>query len=147
MSTLTNTQNRSERVATRKLWWVVLTAGVVAFIGNFIVFLVAENLFNLSLMMPQSPNSNTLVSLSAGSILGASLVPAIGAAILLAVLGRFLARPFRAFQIIAVAFLLLSIGMPFSLPIEVGTKAVLSVMHVVAAVAIVGVLTMLGRDG
>lgn len=145
MSTLINPSNKVENIATGKLWWVALVAGVAAFIVNLILFLIAQSL-GLSLMVSQPADPNTLVPLSMGPILGASIVPAIAAAILLAILGRFLARPLRIFQIIAVVFLLLSFGGPFSLPVETSTKVVLGVMHVVTAVAIVGTLSTLGRE-
>lgn len=146
MSTLTNSQNRLEGVATRKLWWVALAAGVVAFISNLIVFFVAQNILGLSLMIPPPSDNTVLEPLSVGLLFVTNIVPAIGATILLAILARFVARPFRVFQIIAAVFLLVSFGGPISLPVETSTIVVLSVMHVVAAVAIVGVLTRLARQ-
>lgn len=145
MSTLTNSQIRIEGVATHKLWWVALAAGVTAAIGNLIVFVVAQNLFGLSLMIPQSPGNTTLVPLTIDPILGASIIPAIGAAVLLAILGRLVKRPFRIFQIIAVIVLLLSFGGPLNLPIGGVEKVALAVMHVVTAVAIVVILSALAR--
>jgi len=145
MSTLPNSQNRIESVATHKLWWVALVAGITAFIGNLIVFLVAQNLLGLTIMVTQPPDNATLVPLSVGPLVGAGIVPAIGAAVLLAILGRFVKRPFRTFQIIAAVFLLLSFGGPLNLPIGGVEKAVLAVMHVVTAVSIVAVLSRLAR--
>ena len=146
MSTLTNTQNRIEGVATLKLWWVALAAGAAALLGNLIIFFVGQNLLGLSLMIPQAPGSSTaLVPLTIGPIVGASIVPAIGAAVLLAILGRFVKRPFRVFQIVAAVILLLSFGGPLNLPIGGAEKVVMVVMHVVTAAVIVGVLSVLGR--
>jgi hypothetical protein len=128
------------------LWWVALAAGAAALLGNLIIFFVGQNLLGLSLMIPQAPGSSTaLVPLTIGPIVGASIVPAIGAAVLLAVLGRFVKRPFRVFQIVAAVILLLSFGGPLNLPIGGAEKVVMVVMHVVTAAVIVGVLSVLGR--
>ena len=145
MSTLTNGQKRIEGVATHKLWWLALAAGVTAFIGNLIVFFVAQNLLGLSLMIPQSLGSTTLAPLSIAPILVTSIIPAIAAAVLLAILGRFVKRPFRVFQIIAAIVLLLSFGGPLNLPIGGAEKVVLATMHVLTAVAIVVILSALAR--
>lgn len=96
-------------------------------------------------MIPQSPGSTSLAPLTIGPIVGASIVPAIGAAVLLAVLGRFVSRPFRIFHIVAAVILLLSLGGPLNLPIGGAEKVVMAVMHVVTAAAIVGILSVLGR--
>jgi hypothetical protein len=146
MSTLLDTQHNSERIATRKLWWLALVAGAVAFIGNLVVFILAENLFGVSLMIPATPGSDALAPLSLAPLAGASFVPAIAAAIVLALLGRFLARPIRVFQILAAVLLLVSFGAPLGLPVDGAAKVVLIVMHVVTAGAIVGLLTRLGPE-
>jgi hypothetical protein len=145
MSTLTKTQEQIEGVATLRLWWVALAAGATAFVGNLIVYFIAQNLLGLSLMMPQFPDNTTLVPLAIGNILGASIVPAIGAAVLLAVLGRFVNRPFRIFQIVAAVFLLLSFGGPLSLAIGGTEKVFMAAMHVVTAVSITAILSTLAR--
>jgi hypothetical protein len=122
-----------------------MSAGATAFVGNLIVYFIAQNLLGLSLMMPQFPDNTTLVPLAIGNILGASIVPAIGAAVLLAVLGRFVNRPFRIFQIVAAVFLLLSLGGPLSLAIGGTEKVFMAAMHVVTAVSITAILSTLAR--
>ena len=96
-------------------------------------------------MVPQFPDNTTLLPLSIGQLLGASIVPALAAAVLLAILGRFVKRPFPLFQIIAAIVFLLSFGGPLSLPIGGAEKAVLAVMHLVTAVAIVAIFSALAR--
>jgi hypothetical protein len=135
-----------ERVAIRKLWWGALAAAVAAFAGDLIVLVIAQNLFDLSLIVPAPPQYQTLGPLDTAGIAWATIPPAIGATILLTVLGRFTRRPVLIFQIVAAASLLLSFGGPWSLPVETSTKIILSLMHVVAAGAIVGTLSVLGRE-
>jgi hypothetical protein len=64
-------------------------------------------------------------------------------------LGKFLSRPILAFWIISAVFLALSFSLPIvNLPATVDGPTIfaLEVMHVIAAAAIVGVLTFLGRE-
>jgi hypothetical protein len=68
-------------------------------------------------------------------------------ALLIAVMGRLTRRPIRTFRVVA-AVLVLSFATPFTL---LGAPAAMILasllMHVIAAVAITGVLTTLGRRG
>ena len=95
----------------------------------------------------QGPDA-ALEALPATMVIIASAVPAVGATILLAILGKFLAQPIRIFWIISVLFLAISFAGPFTLPATVAllTKIGLALMHVVAGAAIVGILTTLGRE-
>ena len=148
MSTISNTQNnsaRNERIVFKNLWWAGLVGGIAGAIGNVIVFLIAKYLFGLPLLIPLQGPGSPLEPLPVFMVIVATLASAVGATILLALLGKFAPRPILVFQIISVVFLLVSFGAPFSLPVDLGTKLALNAMHVVAAIAIVGVLTTLGR--
>jgi hypothetical protein len=73
-----------------------------------------------------------------------SFIPAILAAVLLALLNRFTRRPVRLFRIIAAVLLLISFVNPFTIPGAPPTMILaLALMHIVAAAIIVGVLTTL----
>jgi len=144
--TLENNPIRHEHIApVRKLWWVALVAGVSAFVGALIVFGIARA-FNVPLAVFAPPTYEALSPLEVSFIAQATFPPAIGAAILLLILGRFTRRPILIFQIIAMLFLLLSFGGPLSLPVSGLVKLVLATMHIVVAVTIVGVLSTLGRE-
>ena len=118
-------------------------AGVVAAVLNAVVYLVASFVGAI----PQSVEiPNTGGPLPLGAVVGFSFVPAVLAAGLLAILGRFTRRPFRVFTIIAVALFVVSLYTPFSIPgAPVAMILALEIMHAVAAVVIVGVLTRMGR--
>jgi vacuolar-type H+-ATPase subunit I/STV1 len=63
-------------------------------------------------------------------------------AVVYGVLGRVVARPVQLFRIVGVLVLVLSFGSPFSIPdAPVGMIAALLLMHIVAGVAAIGVLT------
>lgn len=145
MSAISTKTTKFEQISFSRLLWVGPLAALAAAIGNLIVYFIAQNLLGVTLMGPAGPNSPEMAPLPATAVIISSVGPAIAATILLAVLGRFLARSIRAFWIISIVFLILSLGAPLSLPVDVAAKATMEMMHIVAAVAIVGVLTTLGR--
>src|SRR5687768_3736320 len=132
---------RSGRVASRKLLWAGPLAGVAAAAGNLAIFGLASAALSLPLVMP-AMGPTPAAPLNIAQVIIASFVPALAAAGLLALLACFTARPVRVFQIIAGVGLVLSLGAPFSLPIELSTRLVLLSMHVVAGVVITAVLSV-----
>lgn len=137
--------NRSQVAPISKIWWVGIAAGVVSAVANLIFFFVSSAA-GIPFMIPVE-NPDVLEPLPAMVVAIASFVPAIGATILFALLGRFLSQGVRIFVIVSIVFLIASFALPFSLPaaVPVSTKIALNVMHVIAGVAIVGVLLKLGR--
>jgi hypothetical protein len=146
MSTLSTANVKTERVSFSRLLWVGPLAAVVAAVANLIVFVIVQSLLGITLMGPAGPGSTEMAPLPATAVIISSAVPAVAATLLLAVLGKFLAHPIRVFWIVSVVVLLLSFAGPLGLPVDAATKIILSLMHGVAAVAIVGVLTTLGRQ-
>ena len=118
-------------------------AGAIAAILNAVVYLVASAVGAI----PQSVEiPNTGGPLPLGAVVGFSFVPAILAAGLLAIPGRFTRRPFRVFTIMAVALFVVSLYTPFSiLGAAVAMILAVVIMHAGAAMVIVGGLTRMGR--
>ncbi|MCH7662838.1 MAG: hypothetical protein IH859_03095, partial [Chloroflexi bacterium] len=151
MSTSTNETTNStqnERVVPiGKLWRVGLIAAVAAASVNLVYFFVTKSVFDIPYIIMRGP-SGPSISIDAPIIIIFNVVPAIGATILLAVLGRLLSRPFRAFWIISVGVFLISFMLPLGLPssVETSTKIGLSLMHIPAGAIILGVLTRRGRE-
>jgi len=86
------------------------------------------------------------VTLSA--VVSISFVPALLGALLFAVMGRFTRGSIRTFRVVAAVVLVFSFAKPFTLPsAPVAMIRALLMLHVIAAVAITGVLTTLGRRG
>ena len=116
-------------------------AGVAAAAANAAVYGVASLLG----AMPRDVLANGQ-PVTLGAVVTSSIVPALLAAALLALLGRFTRLPISIFRIVAVVLLVVSFITPFSIPgAPVSMIVALLLMHVVAAVVIVGVLTVLGR--
>lgn len=139
MTKATSLPTSAERVPAGRLWLLALAAAGIAAVVNLLIWLLAgvANLpLNIQMGGPEAP----VVPLSAGPVIVMSVVPALAGAALLWLLGRVTAQPFRWFTIIAVVVLLLSLAGPLLLPVALANKLVLSLMHVVAAGVIVGIL-------
>ena len=132
---------QSERIATGRLVWAGLLTAATAAVANVVVFTVEKAALGVQFIMPLTGPGSPAAPLPAPAVVIASAVPAVGATILLAVLGRLVSRPIRVFRIIAAVFLLFSFGAPLSLPVDPATQLALMSMHIVAALIIVGILT------
>lgn len=89
--------------------------------------------------------------LTVGPVLTSSIVGAIGAGLVLALLTRFVRRPIRAFQLVAAIACVASLLGPVSLlgrfpGADIGAIAVLALMHIVVATVSVAFLTTGRRD-
>ena len=136
------------RIPAGKLWRAGLLAAAAAAVANMIIWAIERMLLGLALPVPQGAG-NEIAPLPVVMVVVVSAVAAIAATLLLAILNRFVQRPIRIFQGIAAVALLLSVGGPLSLPVDIANKVGLSAMHVAAAAAIVGVFTSVlhGRRG
>ena len=140
MSTVSQSQTGQKEINIRKLGRAALLAGLIAAVGNLVVYFIAQGALGLSLMVT-APGSTELTAVLPVQIVLASIVPAFGAAVLLALLMRFVKRPVRIFQIIGVIFLLASFGGPLNLPVPTSTIVTLELMHVVAGATIIWILS------
>ncbi|MGH3086667.1 MAG: DUF6069 family protein, partial [Rubrobacteraceae bacterium] len=83
--------------------------------------------------------------ITAGMVVVASVVGAVGATVVFAVIGLFSRRPARLFWIVSIVALVLSFVAPATIGAPVAMIMSLEVMHVVAWAVIVGTLTTLTR--
>ena len=118
-----------------------LLAAAASAIGNVIIYALAAGPFDIALMILPGPGATELVPLSVWQVVVVSILPAVVAPVLLALLSRFVEQPMRVFQLLAIVVLLLSFVPVLTLPGVASNKVVLGLMHVVSAVAIVGILT------
>ena len=123
---------------------VGLLAALAAALANLAIFLLGKNLLGIAFVLPHPWPWSPAAPLSGVLVAAASVASGIGVAILVAALAWVVQRPIRTFQVVAAVVVLLSLGGPLSLPasVEPATKLALSVMHLAAAVVIVGVLTL-----
>ena len=132
---------RGGRVAWGRLVPVGSLAAVVAAVANALVYFVALGLG----LIPQGfliRMTSGEMPLTVGLVAITSVVGAVGAGVVFAVIGLFARRPVGLFRIVAAVALVLSFAMPLTIP-EAPVTVVLSleVMHVVAWAVIVGILT------
>jgi len=147
MSAITNDSTQSQQVVPlSKLWWVGGVAAVGSAIANLIFLFIARATGTSYVML--GPGSTSPEPLPEFLVVVSSVIPAIVATILLALLGRFTSKPIRIFPIVAIIVLLISLSGPFTQPSEVAvsTKTGLAIMHLISGVVTIGVLTSLGRE-
>jgi len=117
-----------------------MLGGLVAAIGNLIIFLIGQAFLGDSFVVPTFPDGAP-GAVSPVNVALYSLVPGVVAGLLLALLNRSASEPVQIMLGISISFLLFSFTAPLGLPsIPDMTRVVLAVMHVVAAVAILGIL-------
>ncbi len=144
MATVTLSARRSERVALHRLWWVGPLAIGGAVVANVVTRYVAGKLLAIP---PEFEH------LDYSWISGFTAAGVAGAVLTFAVIGRVARRPIRLFRTVSAVALVFSFVPDIALLITKvmpGTNGLvvglLMVLHVVAAVVSVGILTTLGRD-
>jgi hypothetical protein len=125
----------------------MLSIGVVAVVasvlGNLLLYGVVVGLLGRTVALPAEMGGQ----LTIGPVIGASAAGAIAATVVFVALHRFTRRPTRLFLIISTVALLLSFAGPLTTPeIDGFSRVVLLLMHVIAAVASVGVLVRGARE-
>ena len=143
METVQNAPVRSEeRVAWTRLVPAGLLAALVAAAANAVVYLVASAMG----AMPQDVAVNGQGPITLPVVATMSTFGAVAGTVVYAILGRFARRPVRVFRVVAAVALVLSFAGPFTIPgAPAAMVATLLLMHVVAAMVVVGLLTTLAR--
>jgi hypothetical protein len=113
--------------------------------ANLAVFTIAKELLHVPFIMPLRPEAPP-VPLPMSMVMMASAIPAIGATLWYGILWRFVPRAAFVFRIASAAFFILSMAGPFSLTADISTKVSLALMHLIAGVCIVYVLTTFASD-
>jgi hypothetical protein len=130
--------HRGDGIAFGRLLWVGPLAAVTAAVTNILVRTISVALFDIA------PGFQPL---ALGPVVVSSIVGALGATIVFAVVGRFARRPIRLFRIIAVVVLLLSFLNPLVVLPGASSQIILTLefMHLVVAAISVALLTTLAR--
>jgi hypothetical protein len=126
------------------IWLLALIGGAIGAAINSLIALVFPSLTGQPLQAP-NPATQVLENMPLVAVIMASIVPSFAAAGVLLLLRRFTANGTQIFQILGVVLALLSCLPAFGMPITTEVKIVLSIMHLVAAAAIVLTLTRLQK--
>ena len=144
MTTSINQDQATETVATNKLFQATITGAVLALAVNAILLYLGRAFGVPFELVP--PGSVAMEPLGIGPLIGASILPAVCAAVLLALLPRYTPRPFTWFYTISIVVLILSFyGPANSLTDGPATVTGLNLMHVATALMIVGALGGIAR--
>ena len=131
-----------ERVAWGRLVPVGLLAALVAAVANAVVYLVAAS----AGAMPQEIVVNGQGPITLPVVAASSALGAVAATIVYALVGRCARRPVRVVRVVAAVVLVLSLVPPFTITgAPISMILALELMHVIAAVVIVGLLTTMAR--
>ena len=136
----------SEGISYARLPGVALLAALAAAVANTLVCFAASALgtISLSVLLPSPMGESPL---TVGLVAITSFIGSVGAAIVFAIIGLFARRPVRLFRIVATVVLVLSFVMPATVPgVPEAMRLSLALMHVVAWVVSVGLLTTLARQ-
>ena len=135
-----------EGISYERLPGVALLAALAAALANALVYFAASGLGTISQSV-LLPSPMGLSPLTVGLVVITSAIGAIGASIVFAIIGLLARRPVRLFRIVAAVMLVLSLVPPATVPgVPVAMRLSLAVMHVVAWVVSVGLLTALARQ-
>jgi len=135
----------SERVTFGRLLWVVPLAAIAAAVANVLVYFVgvATGAISLSVLFPSAAGESPL---TVGMVVATSVVGAVGATVVFALVGRFSRHPIRTFRIVAAVVLALSFIPPLTIPaVPISMVLTMELMHLMTAFIIVGLLTTLAR--
>jgi len=129
-------------VAYMRLLWAGPLTGVAAAAINAVVYLVASGLGAI----PEDFVVGGSRPVTLEALVFTSILSALVAAVLFTLFARFTRRPVRNFHAVVMIVLVLSFATPFALPgAPLAIAATLLLMHVMAAVVIISVLTVLSR--
>ncbi|HRQ39125.1 MAG TPA: DUF6069 family protein [Chloroflexota bacterium] len=154
-----NALAETECVSLGRLVWVVPLATAVAPTANIILYTIITRWFQIDLLIggeeaefwwqPPVGSSETVVwQLPVSDIILFSVVFASAAGIVFVIVSQLAQRPIRTYLKIATVALFLSFIPPLlapSPPVAMTVKLSLVAMHIVGAIAVVGVLIGLGR--
>lgn len=127
-------------VAARPWWQLAILGAAVATVLNVVLYAIAVWIADIELLIPASPGGSDLREMGIGPVVAFSVLPALLAAGLAALLARRTSAPRRWFGGIALVVLLGSLLPVFSLDVTTGAKLTLVLMHAAAAAVIVAAL-------
>ncbi len=149
----------AEAASSEKLVWVVPLATAVATTANVILYFIITRWFHIDILIggeeaefwwqPPVGNSETMLwQLAVSDIILFSVVFASAAGVVFVIVSQLAQRPIRTYLKIATVALFLSFIPPLlapSPPVAIIVKLSLVAVHIIGAIAVVGVLVGLGR--
>jgi len=118
--------------------WARPLVALGAVLAPVLIHLVAVQLFDVELTVPESPGSDVWAELELGPVIGASIIAVLLGWALLAVLERVVpARALTIWTVVAVVVMVLSL--PWNPDFTAGERVVIGAMHLaIGAILIIG---------
>jgi hypothetical protein len=131
-----------------KLFWVVPLATAVAALANVIFYYIVIEIFHFPMMFLDETLAADLVRMPVYEPILFSVIFGTGAGVVFVLVTHVAGRPIRTYLIIAAIVLMLSFLLPLKIPtppVAMVDKLSLVTMHIIGAVAVVGILVGLPR--
>ena len=134
-------ETRQHRLPIARALQIGVLGGLLAAVGNVLLYFITQALLGINFIVPALPGGQ-LVPLTIVNVVLASFIPGLAAGLLLYLLTRISGEAMQIFLGIAVSILLFSFTMPMGAPgIPFDVRAVLAAMHLIAAGAIMWMVT------
>lgn len=137
----TNQVEKLEQVDYSKLWWLTLVTGAIAAVVNVIIYFVAQSIGFVGNMVPSFMAESGQDFPFAGAIVASSIMFIIIGSVVLWVIDRFNAKPISTWRIVAIVALVLSFGQPFSAFSNQNDIILLLLMHTVAGIITISIIS------
>ncbi len=136
----------ARKVAAGRIWRGAVVGALISIIVSALILFITTATFKHDLIVPNGPDPTVTMPLTVGPIVVIIALAALGASLLLWLLGRFARRPFLIFWIMAGVLFLLSLVPVFTTPGPAETHVALLLMHLVTALSLTGALTLLASE-
>jgi len=133
----------NQKIDQTKLIWLGPLAVTTATLANVLFYYLVTGVLQIQLYAPEQFPPPELSPIPVADVILFSLLFSVGAVIVLWFVSRFSGRQIRAYLIICVVVLVLSMILPLKIPTPptpMSTKFSLMIMHVIGGIAVVGVL-------
>jgi hypothetical protein len=125
----------------------ILIGSISAIVANVIFYLLATELFGILLVAPKQFPPPELSPIPVSDVVIFSAIFSFGASLVFLIVSSISRRPAQLYFVICLVVLILSLFLPFMMPmppIPISTPVVLASMHVLGAVVLVPILIVMG---
>jgi hypothetical protein len=136
-----NQSTKLEEVDYSKLWWLTLAAGGLSALVNVLLYFGAQALGFVGNMVPSfMVGTEPEVSFAIPTVISSFLFVIVGG-VALWVIDRFNAKPISTWRIVAIVALVLSYAQPFTAFSNTNEIILLLIMHTIAGIITITIIT------
>ena len=138
----------NREISVRRIWLTIPIAAVIASSANVIFYFFVTRFLGEPLLFPEQFPPPETSPMSVNDVILFSVIFSLGAGMVFVLIASFSRRPIRTFLITSTIVLILSSALPLkapSPPVTLTAKLTLVTMHIIGAIAVVGILVGLGQ--